>query len=181
MACALASEGFWWTLLTYWSRWSQSPRILLVAMRGRTPSLCCCYKRALEDSWSWPSRLLMGGKFKSLLPQWSKMTALTEWCKQAVGKRKSKPKSVDKTDWKVHWCILNLKLSSWTVVNLLVSLPLAERVVARVILSSSLMTQLAFIPAATHLIKMEGVFLGILLSIVLTLEHLILPNYCMVG
>ena len=35
---------------------------------------------------------------------------------------------------------------------LLVSMPLAERVVALVIRSSSLMTQLAFIPAATHLV-----------------------------
>ena len=120
-----------------------------------------------------PTQLLIGGKFKSLLPQWSKMTALTEWWKQAVGKRNSKPKSVDKTDWTVHWCILNLKLSSWTAVNLLlVSLPLAERVVALVILSSSLMTQLAFIPAATHLIEMEGAFLIIWLSTVfLTLPH----------
>ena len=47
---------------------------------------------------------------------------------------------------------------------LLVSVPLDERVVALVILSSSLMTQLAFIPAATHLIKMEGAFLSIRLS-----------------
>ena len=50
------------------------------------------------------------------------------------------------------------------------SLPLAERVVALVILSSSLMTQLAFIPAATHLIEMEGAFVGIELSTVLTLS-----------